>query len=320
MNVSVIICTWNRAALLDQTLTEMRKLQVPAGVEWELLVVNNNCSDDTDAVLRRHAPHLPLRRLFEGTPGKSYAANLALAEAKGDLLVWTDDDVLVEPNWLAEYVTAARERPDVLYFGGPVEPWFAVKPPKWVVRNLTALTVVYAIRRVGPVTRPVEAHEFPYGVNMAMRRAAFDGISFDTRIGPRKDTQIRGEEVELIRHFKQVGYPGLWVAGARLRHYIPAKRLTPEYVSSFFVGGSRTAERIGAPPQSKALFGAPRWAIRQYLLYSARALFLAPFKGERWLTALRRAAWAKGIILESRARSRAGRPGPAPVSCSSGAT
>src|SRR5262249_21230021 len=116
--VSVIICTWNRARLLDMTLEHFARLRVPAGVEWELVVVNNNSTDDTDAVLQRHEGRLPLRRLFEPRPGKSFAANLALAEARSDLILWTDDDVHVDPDWLAEYVAAARAWPDASFFGG----------------------------------------------------------------------------------------------------------------------------------------------------------------------------------------------------------
>ena len=71
MKVTVAICTWNRASLLDQTLTQMHQLRVPSNVEWELLIVNNNCTDDTDAVIARHHGVLPLRRLFESKPGLS---------------------------------------------------------------------------------------------------------------------------------------------------------------------------------------------------------------------------------------------------------
>ena len=75
MKITVAICTWNRAALLDQTLCEMHKLEIPAGVEWELLVVNNNCTDGTDAVVAEHAKGLPILRLFEARPGLSNAGN-----------------------------------------------------------------------------------------------------------------------------------------------------------------------------------------------------------------------------------------------------
>jgi glycosyltransferase involved in cell wall biosynthesis len=94
--VSVIIWTWNRAALLDQTLERMHQLRIPEGVRWELVVVNNNCTDHTDELIARHASRLPLVNLHEAQPGKGHACNLALAHASGDLVAWTDDDVLVD--------------------------------------------------------------------------------------------------------------------------------------------------------------------------------------------------------------------------------
>jgi glycosyltransferase involved in cell wall biosynthesis len=81
--------------LLDKTFERMRELRAPTGVEWELLVVNNNCTDETDAVIERHRPHLPLTRLFEPKQGLSNARNSAIEHARGRFLVWTDDDVLV---------------------------------------------------------------------------------------------------------------------------------------------------------------------------------------------------------------------------------
>src|SRR4051794_12529654 len=109
MNVSVVICTWNRSKLLDQTLFAMRKLRIPSDVQWELLIVNNNCTDETDTILDKHSADLPIRPLFEQRPGKSFAANTAIAAAKHDLILWTDDDALVDSDWLAQYVKASEE-------------------------------------------------------------------------------------------------------------------------------------------------------------------------------------------------------------------
>jgi len=311
MYISVIICTWNRAALLDHTLTEMRKLTIPPGVEWELIVVNNNCSDNTDTVIARHGAYLPIRRLFEGTPGKSFAANLAISQAKGSLLLWTDDDVLVDPDWLAAYVKAAEEWPDVMYFGGSVEPWFAVEPPKWISRNLTLLNAVYAIRRIGTVPRPVDELEFPFGVNMAMKRQVFDTISFDTRIGPRGSDQVHREDMELIGLMKRHGYQGRWVPTASLRHYIPAERLTYSYIWRWQFDEGRTVQRLQDLEDTKLflgvplLFGAPRWLVKQYLVYLAKVLLFYPFKNKQWIKAVKAAALTKGIIVEARLQSRA---------------
>src|SRR5262249_4742997 len=112
MLYSVAICTWNRAALLAQTLGALRRLRVPPGADWELLVVNNNGTDDPDAALPRHGAFLPLRRVFEPRLGHCHARNAAVSAARGDLLLWTDDDVLVDPEWLACYARAADRWPD----------------------------------------------------------------------------------------------------------------------------------------------------------------------------------------------------------------
>src|SRR5438270_654665 len=107
MHVTVVICTWNRSRLLERTLSEFVNLRIPPHVQWEVLVVNNRCTDDTDRVISRFEATLPLRRLYQERPGKSNAANHAVAEAAGDLILWTDDDVLVDPGWVESYVRAA---------------------------------------------------------------------------------------------------------------------------------------------------------------------------------------------------------------------
>src|SRR5207253_11169792 len=100
MHATVAICTWNRSQLLRQTLDQFLDLAIPAGMTWELLVVNNNSTDDTDVVLAEFESRLPLRRLFEREPGLSHARNAALAAATGDYILFTDDDVLIAQSWL----------------------------------------------------------------------------------------------------------------------------------------------------------------------------------------------------------------------------
>src|SRR5690349_2692345 len=98
--ITVAICTWNRAAVLRRTLNQLLQLQVPTGVNWELLVVNNNCTDNTDEVCEELSGLLPLRVLHERQTGHARAARLAIQESRGRFIAWTDDDVLVDPGWL----------------------------------------------------------------------------------------------------------------------------------------------------------------------------------------------------------------------------
>jgi len=135
MLITVAICTWNRAALLDQTLAEMRNLSVPEGVDWELLVVNNKCTDATDETIAKYSQSLPIRRLYEPEAGVSNARNCAVREARGEYIMWTDDDVLVAPNWMTAYVAAFHAFPDAAIFGGDIKPWFEGDSPAWLTDN-----------------------------------------------------------------------------------------------------------------------------------------------------------------------------------------
>src|SRR4051794_692575 len=129
-DVTVVICTWNRAALLDQTLTRMAELHIPPGMTWEVLVVNNNCTDQTDQVVRAHEGRLPLVLCHEPRPGKVYALNHALARAEGRFLLFTDDDVLAEPDWVVETLKGFDDFQADMVFG-KVVPWWETAPPPW---------------------------------------------------------------------------------------------------------------------------------------------------------------------------------------------
>jgi len=301
MFITVAICTWNRAKLLDQTLAEMHKLRIPDGVEWELLVVNNNCTDDTDAVIVRHTLSLPLRRLHEPKQGHSNARNCAIAAARGELLLWTDDDVLVDPDWITEYVVAANRFPQAGFFGGTVDPWFANNPPRWVQANLDRLEGPFALRRFGPDVRLLTNTEQVFGANMAFRTALMKDFRFDPALGRVGNEMLSGDETDLVARLQAAGWSGVWVGTARVRHYIPAGRLTAAYVWKFFHGLGRTSQRRYPSDLScPQLFGVPRWLIRQYLADRVRSLFLAPFCGASWLDNYIRAAVFRGVIDECR--------------------
>jgi glucosyl-dolichyl phosphate glucuronosyltransferase len=301
VNATIIICTFNRSCLLDHTLGQLRCLDVPACAEWEILVVNNNSTDDTDAVIQCHSEQLPIRRLWEPRTGKSHAANLAVREAHGDLLLWTDDDVLVDRNWLSSFIQAARANPDASFFGGPIAPWFEIEPPAWITAQLSSIGSCFAIREgfKEPFT-PVGPRYLPYGANMATRPHCFDGRPFDVRLGPQGDTEIRGEEEALLHQCLKDGLNGLWVRDAMVQHFIPKERLTERFVWNFYFGYGRTEVRAGLVPQTKEIFGLPRWAVRRYLESAVVSKILSPMKNERWLRAFKDAATCRGVFREYR--------------------
>src|SRR5689334_771393 len=132
MLITVAICTMNRAESLRRTLVSLAAVRVPEGVDWEVLVVNNNCTDHTEAVIQSFASKLPIRREFETQRGLSRARNRAVDTARGDYIVWTDDDVVIHNGWLAAYAEAFCRWPEAAVFGGPIVPKYAAPLPAWL--------------------------------------------------------------------------------------------------------------------------------------------------------------------------------------------
>jgi glycosyltransferase involved in cell wall biosynthesis len=300
MFVSVCICTWNRAELLDQTLTAMHALRIPQGVEWELLVVNNNCTDPTDEVIARHTGYLPIRRLFEVNQGHSQARNCAVNAARGELVLWTDDDVTVDHEWLAAYVDAAQQWPQALFFGGTVDPWFAVDPPEWIRCNLDLLIGPFAIAQLGSSVRPLASDETVTGANMAFRSKVYDSERYDPSLGRVAQSLTSGDDTEFARRLRTEGALGVWVGPARVRHYIPPERLAKGYIRRWFHGCGVTHARIEGVYSGARLLGMPRWAIRAYVQSIPGSLLFAASGGKYGFRSFKKTMEYGGFLVESR--------------------
>jgi glucosyl-dolichyl phosphate glucuronosyltransferase len=302
MLVTVAICTWNRAKLLDQTLAQMCMLRIPEGVEWELLVVNNNCTDNTDEVVTSYASRLPIRYFVERRQGKSYAANLAVEKTQGELLLWTDDDVLLDEKWLAEYVRAAAAWPDASFFGGRIDPWYECDPPNWFRNHESALL---PLRALGPAQRLLKENEYVYGANMAFRLSVMKQYLFDPNLGRVGNAFILGEELDVMRRAWADGHKGVWVPSAVVQHFVPHSRMIRRSVWTYINGLARMGVRMKDKEFSgKMVFGAPRWLYLQYgkalaAYYVQRACFRRDY-----FPALQRAAVLEGWIAECRHQHR----------------
>ncbi len=264
MFVTIAICTWNRASLLDRCLHQMMQLCVPEGVDWEIVVVNNNCTDHTDRVLARYASRLPLQRVQERRQGKSHALNAAVGRARGDLILWTDDDVLVDPNWLSEYVTAAREMPQAAFFGGPIRPKFENNPPAWIEEAWQYISGAFAELELGDHDLKFDERTHAFGANFAIRTSVQRKYLYDIRLGRVAENDIRCEETELQRRMMGDGHCGYWVPGARVEHIIPGDRLTHDFVRAWQVG---IGESIGIL-KNEGSGSRRQWAWQKILLHS----------------------------------------------------
>jgi glycosyltransferase involved in cell wall biosynthesis len=274
MDISIIICTYNRAESLRRTLHTCCDLVIPAGVTWELLVVDNNSSEATKMVCDEFTGKLPLRYLFEPHPGKSFALNRGMEEAKGELLLFTDDDVDLTPSWLQVHVDAAKRYPSAMFFGGKVVPRWETPPPSWVLEHqqkiLWAVTMDY---NLADNEKLLTMDENPFvGANLSIKNTAFSGGElFCTRIGPEGKTPVHGEESDLLKRFLRKGMQGIFVPTAVVYHRNPPERAMESYVRRWYKGlGIRTVRLEGLGDMTHVWFGAPRYLWRQLVEAACR--------------------------------------------------
>lgn len=217
---TVAVCTHNRAPLLERALAALGRVTRPAG-DFEILVVDNASSDDTQALVRRlGAENRRLRYVLEPRLGLSHARNRAFREARGEYVAYTDDDALVPEAWLrvAEEVVE-RHRPAL--FGGPYEPYFEEEPPAW-------FDPAYGSYEPS-TTAGVLAHgQYIPGANLFVRRDVLEQVAgFDAAYGMSGDRIGFGEEVELLERVRERYGPASvrYEPALRVRHRVDPRKL-----------------------------------------------------------------------------------------------
>lgn len=331
MKYSIVIATHNRAADLRDTLASLARLS-PDG-EWEAIVVDNNSTDATVAVVRDAARTfpVPLRYVFEREQGRSPALNAGIRLAAGDIIATTDDDVRVEPDWLDQAGAGLAEL-GCDYVGGRVLPIWRAPRPAWIPNRGGKQWAAIALLDYGG--RPIEfGARVPLGVNMAFRRAAFERAGLlDPHTGRKAGTLLGQEVREWCIRARAAGLRGFYVSGMVVRHVIPASRLRKSYFRRWFYwrGVSRALlyEKAGldmeAPERTTLDFrtvphvlGVPRYLYRKALasaIGGVRAALrrdpVTAFEEELWV-------WFFLGILRQRWKDRRGVRTATPVGAAS---
>jgi glucosyl-dolichyl phosphate glucuronosyltransferase len=231
LDATVLICTYNRANLLGETLDAIAKVR--ATLAWEVVVVDNNSTDHTRSVVESRQTGYPvtLRYLFEPHQGNSFALNTGIASTNATIIAFTDDDVIVSENWLQEACAPMLSNPAIDYTGGPVRPIWDAPPPAWVDQARSDLWGTLAILDYGPTSFVFEERQrVPLGANMAVRRTLFDRVGkFDTNLG-RVRNSLRGQaQAEFFCRSRIAGACGVYVPAMAVDHHVPGPRLTRSY-------------------------------------------------------------------------------------------
>lgn len=279
MWITIVICTWNRAQLLRAALESIGQADPPPVEGWDVLVVDNNSTDDTADVVEDFRGRLPVTRVVETQQGLSSARNLGCRVARGNYLIFTDDDVVVEPRLLVEYARAFAAHPAVSFFGGTIEPRFLAKPPRWLARNFNRFASAYALRSGSPGVEQLTTAEFlPYGANMAFSREVLQDAPFSTRLGRNGTELIGGEETEFMTRLLASGRHGVWVGAAKVEHVIAKDRMTKAYIWNYFLCQGIVQVRQNKLPPSEH---APH-KMRKKLKRRRRTLLLTLARDRAW--------------------------------------
>jgi glycosyltransferase involved in cell wall biosynthesis len=256
MKFSVIICTYNRGDSLKKTLASLAKLSTNA--TWELIVVDNNSTDNTRNIVEEASKTFPvdLRYLFEPEPGKSAAQNTGIRDARGEIIATIDDDAVIGPYWL-DRAAEGLERFNCDFVGGRVVPVWGGPRPKWLQDKPGLHWAVIALQDLGPqpVEYGVNGVPWPLGVNEATRRDAFTRTGlFDNRLGPIAGTLRNQANREWHLRARAVGVRGFYIPEMVVHHVVPAARLKKKYFRRwlYWHGISRAIiyEKLGVDMES----------------------------------------------------------------------
>jgi len=192
-NLTLVFATFDGAHTLPRLLDALERQSPPAG-GWKVVAIDNGGRRGAGRLLRERSNRLPMTVVTEARRGKSAALNAGLSEIEGDLVVFTDDDVVPPPDWLVSLRALADARRGYDIFGGAVEPIWPFEPPDWVLRCASKGYFAWTHFDEGPV-----APTAVWGPNMAVRRVVLQGRRFCEGIGPNGTASYPvGSETEFL--------------------------------------------------------------------------------------------------------------------------
>jgi GT2 family glycosyltransferase len=275
MAVSVVIATFNRAPLLAECLEHLSRQRFSP--DDEVIVVDNGSTDDTPAVIddARRSFSVPLRRLVEQAAGKSNAMATGVADARGDVLAFTDDDVDVGVDWLDE-VRRVMNDPGIALAGGPVTPRWQTSPPAWLRAAVDAygrLAAPLGLLNYGSESFPLGPRTV-LGANLIVRAEVLHKLGgYVSHLGKLRGTLLSGEDHELCMRVQAAGFRAVYWPELRVTHWVPASRMRAQYAMSWFFWSGITHATLDAgdrPPRS--LFRIPLHFVKRMAAAAARSL------------------------------------------------
>ena len=297
VDLSVVVPTYNRRNSVARTIASLLEQRAGA-VRFEVIVVDNDSTDDTGAVIEAciaTAPHL--RYVLEPRRGVSHARNAGATLARAPIVAFIDDDVEADPEWVATIARTFAANPDIDCLGGEIVPRWSAPPPSWLTPRFWGAVALQTAVRATPYVDAARAATCMMTANFACRREAL------TEVGGFSPLFLRDEDRELQLRLWGAGKRGMFVPEMRVIAEVPPERLTRRYHRKFYrcAGASHARMRyldridtkgrlVPALPDSTELFGVPAFIYRRLATHVAS-----------WAGATIRGDWDEAFFHDSRA-------------------
>lgn len=236
--ITFIICTYNRARYLDDTLASLLEHGFSA-LPCELLVVDNNSTDATPEIVQKHQKSLgkdgkAIHYIKETNQGLSHARNRGIKEAGTPYVVFLDDDILASKSLLTGWHSFFTTHPEAIAAGGKIHVQFDDPRPSWMSHFLLPLLGYHDL---GDSIKTYSNASYPFGGNMGFKKSIFSEVGdFHTGLGRKGKSLNAGEEKELFRRLRKRNIDIFYLPDALVYHRVNSDRLTVDYIRKQALG------------------------------------------------------------------------------------
>lgn len=222
IELSLVLATFNNAACLERLLECLTTCKQPDN--WELILVDNGSTDNTEITAMKYADKLPVQYVFERKKGKSSALNRGLRHANGEVVLFTDDDIIPEHNWMMNHLNIMRSNPEINILGGRIHVDTA-RLPVWLSRSYNLAGILVSAHDLGEIKSIYGPGIYPYGPNMSVRRLAVQGIErpWPEYMGPGTSLPV-GDEMVFVNRVSSSEHDRLYSPTCVVEHRVTLPR------------------------------------------------------------------------------------------------
>lgn len=289
MEFSVIICTYNRSQNLPQCLEQLARQHGAQGIEWEVLVVDNNSNDETKMVVAELAAKLPIniRYAHEGQQGLNYARNTGIRESRGTYFSFVDDDIEVSPDWLASLYRSFTTN-DADAVGGRIHLAPSITLPKWIRDKETKGFLGFQDFGDEPFRMDGKSR-YPYGGNMAFNRRVVERIGyFNPKLGrkgegKKRSELFKGAETDYFHRLSATGDARIFYEpNAIVYHQVQPFQLKKKYFRTIHFNAGYQRAFFDQTEFPHTIFGVPRFFYLQLVKGLGKYFLQVLTRGPSW--------------------------------------